>query len=148
MTREGGAVLNLIFDTCSHGGLKFNHAIFTTSEVWEDGTIIEGTPTEIRERVAVNRRVDFVDRNKHPEIASTMKHQRHYAALWEQLDPSSNVSIAPTVEGAIRMAREISEASSGSGGAHVLVTGSLHLIGAVLHVLKANQVSREKVGLV
>ncbi len=74
---------------------------------------------------------DFVNRNSDPAAVHSLHAQKHYSALWQSLDPNCHVAIAPTVENAVRLARDI-----GKQGMQTLVTGSFHLVGGVLFILE------------
>lgn len=57
----------------------------------------------------------------------------HYATRWEQLDPKAQLYVEPTIEDALMLAREIAVEKK---GLDVLVTGSLHLVGGALSLLR------------
>ena len=56
-----------------------------------------------------------------------------YSSLWKAFDPQATVSTDPTIEGAIKQAKTI---AAQEGGVQVLVTGSLHLVGGALNLLR------------
>ncbi|QSS62782.1 folylpolyglutamate synthase [Histoplasma capsulatum] len=56
-----------------------------------------------------------------------------YSSIWTSLSPKSVVSIEPTIERAIKLAKHI---GTQQGGMDVLVTGSLYLVGGALNVLQ------------
>ena len=56
-----------------------------------------------------------------------------YANLWKRLDPEAEVLIETTIEGALNLAKKIGEKS---GGMQTLVTGSLHMVGGALNILR------------
>lgn len=56
-----------------------------------------------------------------------------YAARWRELDSGANVSTASSIEEAVDAARRIGIRSDGM---QTLVTGSLHLVGGALNILK------------
>ena len=68
-----------------------------------------------------------VPENPFPDLCSM------YSALWKKLDPRATVSIEPTIEAAIRRTNQISVES---GEVQVFVTGSLHLVGGALNLLR------------
>ncbi|RDW75425.1 hypothetical protein BP6252_06567 [Coleophoma cylindrospora] len=126
--RGGDALLKSIFDTCKHKGVQFDYAIFTTNEVWEDGTVID----------------DFVNNNRAPDKCSAMQLQKCYAECWKSLASASTiVETASTIEGAMQSAKMICEKA---GGGDIFITGSLHLVGGVLYFLKSASSSRVKLG--
>lgn len=57
----------------------------------------------------------------------------HYATRWEQLDPKALLYAESTIEDALMLARDIAVEK---GGLDVLVTGSLHLVGGALSLLR------------
>jgi folylpolyglutamate synthase len=56
-----------------------------------------------------------------------------YSSLWKKMHPDAAISTEPTIQGAIRLAEQISVQK---GGMHVFVTGSLHLVGGALSLLR------------
>uniref|UniRef100_A0A093XZ96 tetrahydrofolate synthase n=2 Tax=Talaromyces marneffei PM1 TaxID=1077442 RepID=A0A093XZ96_TALMA len=56
-----------------------------------------------------------------------------YATRWEQLDPKPGLYVEPTIEDALALARDIAVEKE---GLDVLVTGSLHLVGGALSLLR------------
>jgi folylpolyglutamate synthase len=56
-----------------------------------------------------------------------------YSSLWKEFHPGATVSIEPTIEQAIRLAERISVQH---GGMEAFVTGSLHLVGGALSLLR------------
>lgn len=73
-----------------------------------------------------------------------------YSAEWEKLDPRASVYCVETVEAALKMARRLGEGTDsaasegtaaaggggGGGGMQALVTGSLHMVGGALNLLR------------
>lgn len=56
-----------------------------------------------------------------------------YASLWRELDPQATVTREPTIESAIKLAKRL---SGERGGTEVFVTGSLHMVGGALNLLR------------
>ena len=56
-----------------------------------------------------------------------------YAIRWGQLDPRPLLYVEPTIEDALILARDIAAEKE---GLDVLVTGSLHLVGGALSLLR------------
>lgn len=52
--------------------------------------------------------------------------------MWKTFDPQAKVSTDSTIEGAIKQARKI----AAEDDMQVLVTGSLHLVGGALNLLR------------
>ncbi|OJD18734.1 hypothetical protein AJ78_01271 [Emergomyces pasteurianus Ep9510] len=57
-----------------------------------------------------------------------------YAAFWKGFSPQAVVSAEPTIEGAIKLAKRI---GAQHGEMEVFITGSLHLVGGALNLLRA-----------
>jgi folylpolyglutamate synthase len=62
-----------------------------------------------------------------------MSEQKSFSAIWKKLQPASKVISAPTVTLALDAARDIGKMNSGM---QTLITGSQHLVGETLFVLK------------
>jgi folylpolyglutamate synthase len=56
-----------------------------------------------------------------------------YTSVWKELDPQAITTTAPTIEGAVRLAREIGDRED---GIQILVTGSLYMVGGTLSLLR------------
>lgn len=56
-----------------------------------------------------------------------------YCEIWKKIDPEAQVFNEATIEGALNVARKIGEQS---GGMQTFVTGSLHLVGGALNILR------------
>lgn len=56
-----------------------------------------------------------------------------YSSLWKEFHPDATVSTEPTIEQAIRRAEQISHQE---GAMEAFVTGSLHLVGGALSLLR------------
>jgi folylpolyglutamate synthase len=60
-----------------------------------------------------------------------------YRDLWSQkIDPEAQVFTEDTIEGALNLARKIGEQHGSAGGMQTLITGSLHLVGGALNILR------------
>jgi hypothetical protein len=60
-----------------------------------------------------------------------------YRHIWKQtIDPEAQVFTEDTIEGALNLARKIGEQNGGGLGMQTLITGSLHLVGGALNLLK------------
>lgn len=62
-----------------------------------------------------------------PDLCAT------YASLWKDFDNQAVVASEPTIEAALNLAKRI---SAQAGGMQVFVTGSLHLVGGALNLLR------------
>lgn len=56
-----------------------------------------------------------------------------YSSLWKEIHPHTTVSTETTIEGAIKLAERM---SMQQGGMQAFVTGSLHLVGGALNLLR------------
>jgi folylpolyglutamate synthase len=85
---------------------------------------------------------DFVNHQHDPKAVENLTQQRIFAERWSSLDPSADVSVASSIEGALNRARELAKKVSGEDdGAGekmmlVFITGSLHLVGGTLAILE------------
>ncbi|KAK1148183.1 hypothetical protein N8T08_010828 [Aspergillus melleus] len=112
--RDGVQLLECIARTLLENDAKPDHVIFTTYQEREDGT----------------SRIDKtlkVPETPFPDLCGI------YSSLWKAFDPQATVSTDPSIEGAIKQAKTI---AAEEDGVHVLVTGSLHLVGGALNLLR------------
>lgn len=56
-----------------------------------------------------------------------------YSTVWKDVDPHATVTVAPTIERAVNVAREIGVQEN---NVQVLVTGSLYMVGGALRFLR------------
>ena len=75
------------------------------------------------------RCTDFVNRNRNS--VHSLEAQEHYGNLWHSLDESSEIAVVSTVKEAVSLVKE-----TGNQGMQTLVTGSFHLVGALLYLLE------------
>lgn len=73
--------------------------------------------------------------SKTPEQPFPPDLRKDYIDAYRNIDPDARISIEPTIEGALSLAREI---GSRDNGMQALVTGSLYLIGGALRLLEKN----------
>ncbi len=66
-------------------------------------------------------------------MAFSLDVQKDYAEAWKNIDPNVEISIEPTIEGALNLARRIGHRNNGM---QTLVTGSLYLVGGALSLLE------------
>ncbi|AEO69940.1 uncharacterized protein THITE_157502 [Thermothielavioides terrestris NRRL 8126] len=99
-------------------GKGFEHVIFCTNVTY----------------ATAGYKRDFVNHQHDPAEIEKMTMQRVFADKWRALDPSANVMLIPSIEGAINTARSF--AKEGGPKAQVLITGSLHLVGGALGILE------------
>ncbi|PLB54113.1 folylpolyglutamate synthase [Aspergillus steynii IBT 23096] len=112
--RDGIQLLECIARTLFENDAKPDHVIFTTYQEREDGS------TRIDKTLKAPE-------TPFPDLCAI------YSSLWKAFDPQAMVSTDPTIEGAIKQARKI---AAREGDMQVLVTGSLHLVGGALNLLR------------
>lgn len=78
---------------------------------------------------------DFVNYQHDPAEIEKMTMQHTFAEKWKTLDPSANVLLVPSIEGAINTARGLA-GKEGEPKVQALITGSLHLVGGALGILE------------
>ncbi|KAF2454276.1 Mur ligase [Lineolata rhizophorae] len=105
------------------------------------------TPNRTTRR-ASSAPADFVSLNADAAAVDALRVQRGLADAWAALDPGAEARVAGAVDEAVAWARGVAEAwekgregEEGTGMGEmedvaVLVTGSLHLVGAVLEILE------------
>ncbi|KAL8906531.1 MAG: hypothetical protein Q9207_001969 [Kuettlingeria erythrocarpa] len=115
--RDGAALLKGVAEALHRGGLQIQHVILSTYEERQDGA------------------VSMDHCSKAPEQPFSPDLQKDYIDAYRSIDPGARISIEPTIEGALNLAREI---GSRDNGMQALVTGSLYLIGGALRLLEKN----------
>lgn len=109
------------------------YVIFTTYQERQDGTTRIGLFRRFSMIPEINLANQITDKTlktpetPYPDLCAI------YTSLWKEMDAKATVSVEPSIEGAINLAERI---SSDKGGAHVFVTGSLHLVGGALNLLR------------
>jgi folylpolyglutamate synthase len=61
--------------------------------------------------------------------------QKVYVETWKQIHPATEILVERTIEGALEAARRIGK-ESGDGGMQTLITGSQHLVGPALALIR------------
>ncbi|KAL5364545.1 folylpolyglutamate synthase [Aspergillus floccosus] len=112
--RDGVELVEHLASALVHHNARPSHVIFTTYDEREDGS------TRIDKTLKV------------PETPFP-EYRMIYTTVWNKFDPLAVVSSEPTIEGALKLARKIGGQASGM---QVLVTGSLHLVGGALNILR------------
>lgn len=80
------------------------------------------------------RFADLENRNASSEAVKELTVQRRFADVWADSDSSgAEIHITAAIEEAVDLVRQLGEAHDSS---HILVTGSIHLVGGVLAVLE------------
>jgi folylpolyglutamate synthase len=75
---------------------------------------------------------DLVSLNNDAGQVQDLHVQRDIGSFWESIDGKAKVDITPTIEEAINLARAYSPE------AHVLIVGSLHLVGGAIDILESD----------
>ncbi|KAJ5537512.1 hypothetical protein N7494_006991 [Penicillium frequentans] len=112
--RDGVDLVKCLAYALSKPDVTPDHVIFTTYHEREDGT------TRIDKTLKVPE-------TPFPDLCAI------YSSLWKGIHPQATVSIEPTIEAAIRAAELM---SARQGGMQAFVTGSLHLVGGALNLLR------------
>ncbi|KAJ5899211.1 folylpolyglutamate synthase [Penicillium taxi] len=112
--RDGVILMECLAHALSEHNAKPDHVIFTTYQEREDGS------TRIDKTLKVPE-------TPFPDMCAI------YSSLWKKIHPNTEVSIEPTIEGAISLAEGL---SIKHGGMQTFVTGSLHLVGGALNLLR------------
>ncbi|KAL8725125.1 MAG: hypothetical protein Q9181_006537 [Wetmoreana brouardii] len=115
--RDGAALLKGVAEALHRGGLQIQHVILSTYEEQQDG--------------AVNTDRCF----KTPGKPFSSELQKDYIEAYRRIEPNVDISVEPTIEGAMHLAKDIGTRDSGM---QTLVTGSLYLTGGALRLLEKN----------
>lgn len=103
----------------------FTHVIFTTNL----SSTAQSTVNPAKK--------DFINNQFDPAELAAMTVQRGFAERWQTLDPEgAQVTLAPSVEDALGVVRAEAALRPGEEEVQVFVTGSLHLVGAMLGILE------------
>jgi len=114
--REGGPIIECLAHALQG---KVSHAIFTTYRQDEDSA--EGRS---------EREFDIE------------KLQNAYVEIWKRIQPEAQIVVERTIEKALEAARRIGK-EAGDGGMRALVTGSQHLVGPALRLIKPPPMDEE-----
>ncbi|KAF3391271.1 hypothetical protein F1880_007783 [Penicillium rolfsii] len=112
--RDGIDLVKCLAYALAKHDAKPDHVIFTTYHEREDGTVRIDKTLKVPE-------------TPFPDFCGI------YSEIWKEIHPHAIVSTEPTIEGAIRLAERISVQQ---GGMQAFVTGSLHLVGGALSLLR------------
>lgn len=99
----------------------FDHVIFCTNVTFADGGFKGDLTTHA---------IPAAD-------LAELKSQQQLASAWSSLIPTfptSNIHILPSIEHAVNVIRSLESNSGEPNSVHVLVAGSLHLVGGVIEV--------------
>lgn len=74
---------------------------------------------------------------RYPDRLLSKQAQEDYVQTYRSIDPATAISVQPTIEQALREAKEIGDRT---GGMETLITGSLYLVGGALRLLEPHSV--------
>lgn len=126
--------------TKSADGRSFDHVIFCTNVTYAEAGYKRGKLkmlSIIAYFIADRYATDFVNHQYDPEAIAKLTQQRLFAEKWSSLDPSANVTVMPSIEGALNRVRDLANDLEGeSDTVQAFITGSLHLVGGALGILE------------
>ena len=124
-------MLCIIAKTLQEHNVVIDHLILSTYQERLDGQECLG---ELRLTITPGASSDFaLDRPfKKSQTLLSEEMQQEYVTAWRGFQPSAKVSVEPTVEGALSLAK----ASDQGQGILTLITGSLYLVGSALRLLE------------
>ncbi len=103
--------------------------IFTTFEEGKGGTITSG----IDHKPFTLHKLILPSEFQHEKVSLDI--QEGYAKIWKSIDPTAQISLEPTIEEALKLARRIGDRGD---GIQTFVTGDPQLIGSALCFLEPN----------
>ncbi|KIW71825.1 hypothetical protein PV04_00057 [Phialophora macrospora] len=112
--RDGRSLLRALATALERNEIRSPEMVFTTYQERRDG------------------KVRFDKTLKAPDI-SLADLPKQYCSLWESIQPAASTRFVPSIEEALELADRV---SFQRGSLQVLVTGSLHLVGGALHLLR------------
>lgn len=112
---------------------RFSHVVFCSNKTFKES----------------GYSADLISLNANGEAVDSLEVQRDLAEAWKALErqdpaPAAQVSVLASVEEAIQLARRVVGETGKTFGsytatAHVLITGSVHLVGGALEVLETKR---------
>ncbi|KAJ0122251.1 tetrahydrofolylpolyglutamate synthase [Diaporthe amygdali] len=101
-------------------GLPFDHVVFCTNVT----------------HATTGYKRDFVNHQYDPEAIQKLTVQRAFAERWSSIDPKAKITVIPSIEEAINVARGLTESLKEGETVQAFITGSLHLVGGALGILE------------
>ncbi|KAL1872952.1 Folylpolyglutamate synthetase [Diaporthe australafricana] len=101
-------------------GSSFDHVIFCTNVT----------------HAKTGYKRDFVNHQYDPEAIQKLTVQRTFAERWSSLDPKAKITVIPSIEEAINVARDLTGSLNEGETVQAFITGSLHLVGGALGILE------------
>lgn len=110
------------------------------SHVREGGPVVEGLARALQGKVdhvifATYRRHEDSPVGRSEKEFNIDELQKLYVETWKQIHPATEIMVERTIEGALKAARRIGK-ESGNAGMHTLITGSQHLVGPALALIR------------
>ncbi|RPB18924.1 hypothetical protein L211DRAFT_795314, partial [Terfezia boudieri ATCC MYA-4762] len=112
--RDGQALLGTLASCIKNNNIRLEYVIFTTYQERQDGS----------KRIGKHNKYVKIPS---PELLAL------YCDIWRKIDPEAVIVSEPSIEGALNFARSIGKEN---GGMETLITGSLHLVGGALNLLR------------
>ncbi|KAK7710179.1 Folylpolyglutamate synthetase [Diaporthe eres] len=101
-------------------GSSFDHVVFCTNVT----------------HATTGYKRDFVNHQYDPEAIKKLTVQRTFAERWSSLDPRAKITVIPSIEEAINVARDLTSSLEEGETVQAFITGSLHLVGGALGILE------------
>ncbi|KAH8770921.1 Mur ligase [Diaporthe sp. PMI_573] len=101
-------------------GSSFDHVVFCTNVT----------------HATTGYKRDFVNHQYDPEAIQKLTVQRTFAERWATLDPKANITVIPSIEEALNVARDLTGSLEEGEAVQAFITGSLHLVGGALGILE------------
>lgn len=114
--------------------VNMQHVIFCKNQLSQDDPEIPGMNMIPTSLTLANPPADLVNCNANPSATDSI--QESYKTQWITLNSKAQVTVQSTVTEALQHAKQI---GAQHNGAQVLITGSLRLVGAALHILESTQ---------
>lgn len=127
-TRDADALASALHRTLAHAlqdDRPLSHAVFSSNVTFQE----------------TGFRPDLVSINADLQAVNELAVQKRLAETWHGIDATTEVKVVRSIEEAVGWVRAVAGEMDGellaeSGGAQVLVTGSVHLVGGFLEVLE------------
>lgn len=121
-------------------GSSFDHVVFCTNVThattgYKRGTSIAPVGRQLPD-VDADNPPDFVNHQYDPEAIKKLTVQRTFAERWSSLDPGAKITVIPSIEEAINVARDLTGSLNEGETVQAFITGSLHLVGGALGILE------------
>ncbi|PMD32438.1 FolC bifunctional protein [Hyaloscypha variabilis F] len=110
------------------------------TKVREGGPIVEGLARALQGKVShviftTYRQDEDAPEGRTEREFDIEKLQKFYVETWKQIQPDAQISVERTIERALETARNIGK-EAGDGGMQTLITGSQHLVGPALRLIR------------